>query len=67
MSKAAVHKITILPVLNGYVVNVGCSSFVFESSKSLLKALEKYLDSPAETEQEMINNSINSGKFSGLL
>lgn len=37
---------------NGYIVNVGCKEFVFESSTNLLKYLRMYLNNPNKTEKK---------------
>ena len=42
--------ITIKPVLNGYVVRVGCQSLAFTSREDLLNNLKSYLSDPTKTE-----------------
>ena len=46
------REITIKPVLNGYVVTVGCSEVVFTSRKKLVKELARYLKDPQAVEEE---------------
>jgi hypothetical protein len=44
------HKVIIEPVLNGYLVQVGCQHLVFSSTDNLLQALGRYLEDPHKTE-----------------
>jgi len=37
---------------NGYIVTVGCGTFVFENNESLIEALRQYLDDPKKAEEE---------------
>lgn len=49
---ATVKEITIISVLNGYRVKVGCQEVVFDSRKKMLKELNRYLKNPQEVEDE---------------
>lgn len=42
--------IQIQPVANGYTINIGCQTFVFESIVSMLSRIEEYYRNPAEIE-----------------
>ena len=46
------HDIKIKPVLNGYIVEVGCKTVVFPSRKKLLRELDRYLQDPEGVEEE---------------
>jgi hypothetical protein len=43
--------IEIKPAANGYAVEIGCQTFVFESLGSMLCRIEEYYNNPAEIEQ----------------
>lgn len=51
--------ITITPVLNGFVVNVGCQTVVFEDTRDLLNGLEEYYKDPAATTKQFLANKLN--------
>jgi hypothetical protein len=51
------RKITIEPVLNGYMVQVGCQTLAFHDRGKLVCELDRYLESPAKVEVEYL------GKF----
>jgi len=53
------REITICPVLNGYVVRVGCQQVVFDDRTKLLLELDAYLKNPEETEKRYIGNALN--------
>lgn len=42
------HEVTIRKVVNGYIVGVGCETFVFNSLTNLIEELGLYLTNPAE-------------------
>ena len=46
------YQINIEKVTNGLIVKVGCSKFVFESTKGFLIELEAYLENPEKIEKE---------------
>lgn len=50
------REINIRPLNHGYVVNIGCQTFAIESVEKLVSNLEKYLNSPIETEKEWFSN-----------
>jgi hypothetical protein len=57
------RKIEINAVLNGFIVQVGCTAVVFESVPKMLEELGKYLADPAATEKAYQTDSINADKL----
>jgi hypothetical protein len=53
------REITIKPVLNGYIVTVGCQKVVFDCKDCLLQKLSEYLDHPEAVEQEFLKDALN--------
>lgn len=51
--------IQIEPVLNGYVVHVGCQRVVFESREKLILELGHYYAQPLQTEKDYLKNALN--------
>lgn len=51
--------ITICPVLNGYVLTVGCQTIVFDSAKKMLDELGQYYAAPEAVEQRFLKNAVN--------
>lgn len=47
-----IWEIKILPTLNGHIVQVGCKTLCFETRDKLLAELNRYLENPAQTEQD---------------
>lgn len=58
-----IRKIEITAVLNGFVVQVGCTAVVFETATKMLEELGKYLADPDATEKSYQTDSINSNKL----
>ena len=52
------REINIRPLNHGYVVNIGCQTFAIESVDKLVSNLEKYLNSPIETEKEWFSGNL---------
>jgi len=48
------HSIVLDRVTNGYIVRVGCMSFVFNSFDELLYELRAYHERPQETEKKWV-------------
>lgn len=46
------RQITIEAAANGWVVQVGCQRFVFESLSGMLREIERYLTNPEQAEKE---------------
>lgn len=53
------RKISITPVLNGFICEVGCQIVVFESRERLTMTLARYADNPALVEKEFLEKAIN--------
>ena len=53
------REITIKPVLNGFVVDVGCQRVVFTNTKQLGVAVEEYYNHPEEVEAKYRMNAVN--------
>lgn len=51
--------ITITPVLNGWVVNIGCTVVVFEDIKKLCGEIQRYYKNPEGVEKEYQKNRKN--------
>lgn len=45
------REINIKPAANGYCINIGCQTFVFENIVSMLSRIEEYYQNPDETEK----------------
>lgn len=54
------YNVMIKPALNGWQVEVGCQTLVFNDMSTLLKELEKYLKDPEGVEKHYRENAINS-------
>ncbi len=53
LGKAIPHKITIKPSANkGFIVDIGCGTFVAENTTSLLNGIKEYLYDPWGLEKE---------------
>jgi hypothetical protein len=50
--KLAQYDVTIKHVHNGFIVSVGCQTFVFESFDKLAKYMAIYYDDPSEVEDK---------------
>lgn len=53
------REVTIRPVLNGFVCQVGCQLVVFNDTKSLGRAVEEYFDNPEQTEKRYLEKAVN--------
>ncbi len=51
--------IKIVPILNGFVCEVGCQKVCFTNRVSLLDALELYLKNPNEEERKFREEAVN--------
>ncbi|MFH1585235.1 MAG: hypothetical protein ABIB79_00525, partial [archaeon] len=49
----------ISPVLNGWIVTVGCSKVVFDQKTIMLGELSKYIDNPDEVEKKYMEKAVN--------
>lgn len=57
--KTIPRSITIVPVLNGFIVEVGCQRLVFPDAKTLSIELERYYRNPAAVEKHFLDCKIN--------
>ena len=48
-SRVADYKVEISQVNNGFIVNVGCQTFVFEKFETASKYMDLYFQNPSET------------------
>jgi hypothetical protein len=55
------RQVTITPVLNGFLVQVGCQQVVFGSIEELCSELKRYQKAPAAVEKEYLTNAVNKG------
>jgi hypothetical protein len=53
------RQVTISPVLNGFMLHVGCQTVVFESAKKMLDELGQYYAAPDAVEHRFIKNAVN--------
>jgi len=51
--------ITIEPVLNGFVVQVGCQRVVFNNLESLCENIHRYYKDPSGVEKQFVRDCIN--------
>ena len=54
-----IREIIIRPALNGFIVQVGCQTLVFDDVDILTHQLNHYLRRPEETEKYYLETSIN--------
>jgi len=55
-----IRDIKIKAVLNGFIVECGCQTIVFNNIDELTVELNRYLNSPDKVEKYWMSNSINS-------
>ena len=55
-----IRDVHIHPVLNGWIVKVGCQRVVFTKKSDLLTTLSRYLDNPSTVEKEFLEMSVNA-------
>lgn len=58
-----VRNITIVPVLNGFICQVGCQQVVFTNVSNLLEQLDAYLRHPESTTAAMLETACNAKMF----
>lgn len=54
-----IRNIQIQPVLNGFVVSVGCQTIVFSNKETMVSQLSDYLDDPEITEKKFVAKACN--------
>ena len=55
-----IREITIVAVLNGWLVRVGCQTVVFTSADELVGALRRYLENPVAIEEQFLKSAVNA-------
>lgn len=50
------QSLSITPVLNGFIVNVGCQSLVFSSASDLTTAIQRYYTDPLGFAREVLTD-----------
>lgn len=58
-----IHNITITPVLNGFICNVGCQTVVFESLDKMTSEISRYYKDPIKVEKEYRQQAVNKEKL----
>ena len=53
------REVLIRPVLNGFVIDVGCQRVVFTNKQAMLIQLSEYYDKPEEVEKRFIAEAVN--------
>lgn len=54
-----IRTVTIKPVLNGFVCEIGCQQVVFTNLNEMAEQIVKYFKNPNEVEKSYIANAIN--------
>jgi len=55
------REVVITPVNNGFIVRVGCQTFVYNNIEKLAAELVRYQKDPQAVEKEMVDNALNKG------
>lgn len=55
-ASSSLREVIIRPLNSGYLVNVGCQSVAVETTETLLKALDEYLNNPLQFERNWNKN-----------
>jgi hypothetical protein len=55
-----VRGLQIVPVLNGWLVTMGCQQIVFVSLARMCGEIQRYYESPARVEREYLENAVNA-------
>ena len=48
------------PVLNGYIVSIGCQKLVYNDREALVGVIDMYLKAPEEVEKTILRTSCNA-------
>lgn len=51
--------ISITPVLNGFVCQIGCQTVAFNDAKLMAKEIVRYYKNPEAVEKEYVKNAVN--------
>ena len=57
-----IRDLNIHPVLNGFVVQVGCQTLVFKKLAHMTAEIERYYGNPEQVEKEYIATAVNKTK-----
>ena len=60
------RNVLIKPVLNGFIVEVGCHTVVFTSVEDLINNLGKYQEDPRGVEKFYLKNAVNKELLIGM-
>jgi len=63
MPKNQMKEVRIEPVLNGWIVRVGCASVVALSKESMLSEIGRYIDDPEGVTKEYAANAVYQGTY----
>jgi len=50
------REFNVIPVLNGFIVKIGCQTVVFEGKQAIIDAVRDYVLYPEETEKEFLGH-----------
>jgi len=62
-----IREITIKAILNGYIVQIGCQTLVFNDLNTMMLEISRYFENPEKTEKFYLETSINAGKLAPQL
>ncbi len=57
------QNVTIEPVVNGWIVRVGCAPFVALDKEIMLNELGRYIDQPRQVMAENLRRQVNEGAY----
>lgn len=63
MSKNQMKEVRIEPVLNGWIVRIGCASVVALNKEAMLSEIGRYIDDPGGVTKEYAANAVNQGTY----
>jgi len=52
-------RVTIKPVLNGFIAEVGCQTLIFRDIQTVAEELIRYWKNPKAVEEEYLKNAVN--------
>lgn len=58
--KNVMREVKVIPVLNGFIVSVGCQTLIFNRIEDVAEKLIAYQKNPEAVEKLFIENSVNS-------
>ena len=62
-AKGRMQNVTIEPVVNGWIVRVGCAPFVALDKELMLQELGRYIDHPRQVMAENLRRQVNEGAY----